>query len=117
MVGGGFGSALLGSLLYSGYRNRLDLAGRPGPVAAAVRQDPFAGLAVAARPRLGSLTDSIEAGLVHGMDVVLLACGGLAVLGAVLAVVFMPNRAPEADQDKVKEPQRDRPESAYGQAV
>jgi MFS transporter, DHA2 family, multidrug resistance protein len=86
----------------------------PAPAAAEITQDPFGGLEAAAKLRLGPLADTVEAALMHGMDVVMLACGGLALLWAVLAVVFMPNRAPGADEGRVAEPQRERPESAYG---
>jgi MFS family permease len=93
MVGGSFGSALLGSLLYSGYRSRLDLSGLPARAAAAVRESQVAGLELAAKLHLRELAASIEAAFTHGMDVVLVVCGGLAALGAVFGVIFIPNRA------------------------
>lgn len=112
MVGGSFGSALLGSLLYSGYRSRLDVSALPAQAAHAVRQSPFAGLALAQKLRLPALAGSIRSALVHGMDVMLLTCGGLGVVCVVLAVIFMPGREREGAGQPV-----DRPESAHGHLI
>jgi Na+/melibiose symporter-like transporter len=99
MVGGSFGSALLGSLLYSGYRSRLSLSGLPGQTAAAVRESQVAGLDLAAQLHLPGLATSIEAAFTHGMDVVLAVCGGLAALGAVLGVIFIPTASNPAGEN------------------
>lgn len=93
MVGGSFGSALLGSLLYSGYRSKLTLTGMPPQVTAAIRESQVAGLDIAAKLHLPGLAAQVEAAFTHGMDQVLAVCGGLAALGAVLGVLFIPNRA------------------------
>jgi EmrB/QacA subfamily drug resistance transporter len=97
-VGGALGVALLGSVLAAAYTNRLDLAGRPGPVAAAAR-DSVAG-AVQAAGQLGdaALTLSAQAAYVHAMDVVLAVCAGLAVVGAGLVAWRMPARPVGADR-------------------
>lgn len=98
-VGGAVGVAVLGSILNAGYRGRLDDAGLPEGVVAAARESAAAG--VAAADRLGDgapLLDAVRSSFVHGMDVTLLACGGVAALGVVLAICFLPGRpAPLAE--------------------
>jgi DHA2 family multidrug resistance protein-like MFS transporter len=93
MVGGSFGAAVLGSVLNSGYRGRLDLAGLPSGAARAVRDSVFGGLEVARRMRSAPLAGSVRAAFVHGMDVALVVCGGLGALGVVVALLFLPRRA------------------------
>jgi len=96
-VGGALGVALLGSVLAAAYTSRLDLGGqdlggRPGPVAAAAR-DSVAG-AVQVAGQLGDATLALHAraAYVHAMDVVLIVCAGLAVVGAALVAWRMPAR-------------------------
>lgn len=89
-VGAPFGSAVLGSALLSAYRSQLHLAGLPGPVASAVREGLFTGLAVAAHLRSPSLVESIRVAFIHGMDVSLLVSAGIAAAGAVLTLAFLP---------------------------
>jgi hypothetical protein len=50
-------------------------------------------VAVAHQLGFGALLDSVRRAFVHGMDVMLLVCGGLAVAGMVLALVFLPRRS------------------------
>jgi MFS transporter, DHA2 family, multidrug resistance protein len=91
-VGGTFGVAVLGSVLNSAYQNRLHLAGLPGPVAAAVRDNVAAGAAVAHQLHSASLLAMVEVAFIHGMDVLLACSGGIAAVAAVLALVFLPGR-------------------------
>jgi MFS transporter, DHA2 family, multidrug resistance protein len=95
-VGATFGVAILGSLLNSAYHSRLQLTGLPPAVVAAVRSSVFSGIAVARRLGSTPLLDSVRLAFVHGMDVMLWACGGIAVAGVVLALVFMPRQAGSA---------------------
>ena len=92
-VGAPFAAAILGSVLNTVYRGRLDLAGVPGQVAGAMRDSVFAG--VTAARQLGSvpLLDSVRAAFVAGMDGMLWACAAIAVAGMVLALIFVPGRA------------------------
>ena len=87
-VGGAIGVAVLGTVLNSGYRDRVDVAGVPG----AVRDSVSSGVAVAARLGDQRLLASVQAAFTHGMDVSLVVAGVIAVAGAVLALVLLPAR-------------------------
>jgi DHA2 family multidrug resistance protein-like MFS transporter len=90
-VGGPFGTAILGSVLSSLYLSHLVVTGLTAPAAAAVRQSIFGGVAVA--PQIGStaLLHSVRAAFVTGMDAALLVSAGIAVLGLVLTLLFLPH--------------------------
>jgi EmrB/QacA subfamily drug resistance transporter len=89
-VGGPFGTAILGSVLSSIYLSRLALSGLPGPVAAAVRQSVFGGVAVAQQLGSTTLLHSVRTAFVDGMDTALLVSAGIAVVGLVLTLLFLP---------------------------
>ena len=89
-VGGPFGTAILGSVLSAGYLSRLDLSGLPVTSATAVRQSVFGGVAVAQQIHSASLLGSVRSAFVHGMDMALLASSGIAVVGVLLAICFLP---------------------------
>ncbi|MFC6020547.1 MFS transporter [Plantactinospora solaniradicis] len=89
-VGGTIGVAILGSVLNSVYRDRLDLSGLPTPAADAVRDSAPAGALVARQLDAPELLDTVRRAFVDAMDAMLWVCGGLGLLGAVLAVVFLP---------------------------
>ena len=97
-TGAPFGIAVLGSVLSAGYLGRLDLSGLSATAAAAVRQSVFGGVAVAHEIRSASLLRSVDAAFVHGMDQALLVSAGIAVVGAVLTVVFLPKVNAPAEQ-------------------
>ena len=97
MVGGAFGAAILGSVLNAAYRSRLDVSALPTQVGAAVSDSVAAGVAVAYKLGSAALLSSVRTAFVHGLDVALLVCGGVAVVGVVLALAFMPRRAQAAD--------------------
>jgi DHA2 family multidrug resistance protein-like MFS transporter len=92
-VGGTIGVALLGTVLNAAYQGRLQLAGVPAAVADPLRKSVSAGVAVA--QQLGSvlLLEQVRAAFVHGMDMMLLLCGGVALAGVALTLVFLPRRA------------------------
>src|SRR5690348_6942515 len=95
-VGGPFGAAILGSVLSSAYQARLNLvnlAGLPSEAARAVRESLFGGLAVAERLGSASLGDAVRAAFVHGMDASLVVAAGIAAVGIVLTLLFLPARA------------------------
>ncbi len=83
MVGGTFGTAILGAVLGSGYR-----AGLPADAPHAVRESVFAG----ERAGSAAFRAEVSAAFVHGLDLLLAVCGGLAALGALLALVLLPRR-------------------------
>jgi MFS transporter, DHA2 family, multidrug resistance protein len=87
-------AAILGSVLNSGYTSGLDLSGLPDPLVRAVRESVYAG--VAAAERLGSpeLLLDVRTAFVDGLDRMLWVSVGVAVLGVVLTVAFLPARAP-----------------------
>jgi predicted MFS family arabinose efflux permease len=91
-VGGVLGVAVLGSLLNSAYRDRLDLTGLPAQAAGAVRDNVASGLVVAQQLDSAGLVTMVRAAFVHGMDLLLATSGGIAVVAAVLALVFLPGR-------------------------
>jgi EmrB/QacA subfamily drug resistance transporter len=90
LVGGAFGAAVLGSLLSSGYRSHLDVAGLPPAAAEAARDKVGGGLAVAGRLHDAGLLSSARSALVHGMDITLLTGAGIMLLSAALAVILLP---------------------------
>jgi DHA2 family multidrug resistance protein-like MFS transporter len=92
-VGATIGVAVLGSVLNAGYHARLDLAGLPPRVAEAVRDSVAAGVAVAHQLGSAALLGAVRAAFVHGMDLLLWVCAGLAVVGMLLALAFLPRRA------------------------
>jgi Na+/melibiose symporter-like transporter len=89
-TGGPFGIAVLGSVLSAGYMSHLDLSGLSAAAAASARQSVFGGVAVAHKLHSASLLKSVDAAFVHGMDQALLVSAGIAVVGAVLTAVFLP---------------------------
>ncbi|HEX6473376.1 MAG TPA: DHA2 family efflux MFS transporter permease subunit [Streptosporangiaceae bacterium] len=91
-VGGSFGAAILGSVLNAGYRGRLDVTGLPAAAARAARESVFGGLGVARAARSPALAGSARAAFTHGLDVVLVTCGGLGALGVLLAALWLPRR-------------------------
>src|SRR5215207_6443408 len=91
-VGGVIGVALLGTVLNATYRGGLDLAGLPAPAAESVRDSVAGGVAVAGELGSGPLLTSVREAFVHAMDVMLMVCAGVAVLGVALALLFLPRR-------------------------
>jgi MFS transporter, DHA2 family, multidrug resistance protein len=102
-VGGTIGVAILGTVLATVYQGRLHLAGLPEGAAAAIRKSVAGGIATAQASGSNALLDMVRTAYVHGLDVMLWVCAGIAIASSVLAVVFLPRRAaapPEsADRD------------------
>jgi DHA2 family multidrug resistance protein-like MFS transporter len=93
MFGGSFGAAILGSVLNAGYRGQVDVAGLPAGAAHTVRDSVFGGLEIAGRTSSAALAASVRAAFVHGLDLLFVVCGGVAVLGALVALL-LPRRGP-----------------------
>ncbi len=106
-LGGPLGAAVLGSVLSSVYQARLDLAGLPPAAAKAVQGSVFGGLAVAHRLGSAALLESVRSAFVHGMDAALIVSGGIAVVGILLALAFMPLRT--AARAQTAEPAKEGP--------
>jgi Na+/melibiose symporter-like transporter len=89
-VGGPFGTAILGSVLGSLYLSHLALTGLAAPAAAVVRQSIFGGVSVAQQIGSTALLHSVRGAFVDGMDAALLVSAGIAVVGLVLTLLFLP---------------------------
>jgi hypothetical protein len=103
-VGGVLGVAVLGSLLSSVYGTRLldTLRGLPAGLGSAASDSVGAAVGIAAR--IGgepgrALVSTAHSAFIHGMDVSLLAGAGVALLGALVALLFLPARAAAAVPD------------------
>jgi EmrB/QacA subfamily drug resistance transporter len=98
-TGGALGVAVLGSILSSGYRGDMDAIGGAGGAAA---HDSLAGaLAVAAR--IGGATgdrlaSTAQAAFVSGMHAAVLVGAAIALVGALVAFVFLPSREAAAPE-------------------
>jgi MFS family permease len=93
VFGATIGVAILGTVLNSVYRGRLDVTGLPTAVANAAKSSVVAGVAVADKLGSAALLDSVRHAFVAGMDTMLWICGGIALVSAILAVIFLPRRA------------------------
>jgi EmrB/QacA subfamily drug resistance transporter len=96
-AGAPLSAAVLGSVIASGYHSQLPAAGLPAATAGAVRSSVFAGIAVARKLGSPALLESVRSAFVHGITAMLWVSAGLAVLGVVLALFFLPWRATVAD--------------------
>jgi EmrB/QacA subfamily drug resistance transporter len=100
-TGGALGVAILGSILSSGYRGDMDA------VSAGAAQDSLSG-ALATASHIGGaagerLAATAQEAFVNGMHAAVLVAAGIALVGALVALVFLPSReataatvAPEA---------------------
>ena len=91
-VGATIGVAVLGTVLGSVYRGHLALNGLPAAASALAKSSVVAGVGVAHEVGSAALLDSVRTAFVQGMDTMLWACGGIALVSAVLAVIFLPRR-------------------------
>ncbi|MFF7448727.1 MULTISPECIES: DHA2 family efflux MFS transporter permease subunit [unclassified Streptomyces] len=92
-VGGAIGIALLGSLLSSTFRDRLDVTGLPARAADTAGESVVAAHLVAEKAGSAHLLASADSAYVHGMGVVMLVCGVAALATALLAAAFLPGTA------------------------
>jgi MFS transporter, DHA2 family, multidrug resistance protein len=92
-VGAALGAAILGTVLSSAYQSQLDLAGLPAAAASAVRSGVSGGVAVAHDLGSAALLSTVSAAFVHGLDVMLWCCAGIALAAALLALAFLPRQA------------------------
>jgi MFS transporter, DHA2 family, multidrug resistance protein len=92
-VGATIGVAVLGTVLLSGYRGQLHLGGLPAAAAEAVRSSVAGGVAVADATHSAALLLMTRTAFVHGLDVMLAVCAAIALVSALLALIFLPRRA------------------------
>jgi EmrB/QacA subfamily drug resistance transporter len=90
-VGSAIGIALLGSLLASTFRDRLDVTALPAKAADTAGESVVAAHIVAQKAGSADLVASANSAYVHGMGLVLLVCGVAALVTALLAAAFLPN--------------------------
>jgi hypothetical protein len=91
-VGGTIGVAILGTVLSAGYRDRLHPGHLPPALNRAAHDSVAAGIQVATTRHDRVLAQAVKVAFVHGMDLALIVSGGLALAGAVLALLFLPRR-------------------------
>ncbi|MFF4251432.1 DHA2 family efflux MFS transporter permease subunit [Streptomyces sp. NPDC001663] len=111
-VGGAIGIALLGSLLASTFRDRLDVTGLPAKVADTAGDSVVAAHIVAEKAHSAQLAASANSAYVHGMGLVLLVCGAAALVSALLAAAFLPGTQPA----RAAVPPQETPDMAAEQA-
>jgi DHA2 family multidrug resistance protein-like MFS transporter len=94
-VGSTIGVAVLGTVISNSYSSGVASAAAalPAQAAAAVRSSVGAGVGVAGKLGSSSLLDTVRLAFVHGMDLMLWTCGGIAVAAALLAVIFLRTRS------------------------
>ena len=98
-VGSTIGVAVLGTVISNSYSSGVasSAAALPAQAAAAVRSSVGAGVGAAGELGSSSLLDTIRSAFVHGMDLMLWTCGGIAITCALLAVLFLPRRTRPQD--------------------
>ena len=92
-TGGPLGTAVLGSVLSSGYRAHLVLTGVPPLAANAAKKSVFAAAALAERLHSEALLRSARAAFAYGLDRSLIVSVGIAAAGVALSLLFLPGRA------------------------
>ena len=91
-VGATIGVALLGNILNSEYRDRVNVAHLTASAAQVVRKGVATGMEAARQLGDASLGHSVRSAFVTSLDVMLCVCGGIAVGAMALALVFLPRR-------------------------
>lgn len=92
-VGATVGVAVLGTIISNAYTSQLShLGSLPSAAADAVRSSVAGGVAVAEKIGSTALLDMVRSAFIHGMDIMLWTCGGIAIASALLALMFLPRR-------------------------
>ncbi len=92
-VGATIGVAVLGTVLDSVYRSHVAVTGLPAATAATARSSVVAGVQVAHALHSAALLAAARGAFVQGLDAMLWICGGIAVVSAILALLFLPRQA------------------------
>jgi hypothetical protein len=100
-VGGALGVAILGSVFSSAYATRIAsaVAGLPSAAASAARSSVGAALALGSRlsGREGAtIVTAARSSFVHAMDRGLVVGAAIALLGSIVALIWLPSWAPDA---------------------
>ncbi|HTU76798.1 MAG TPA: MFS transporter [Trebonia sp.] len=91
-VGATIGVAILGTLISNAYTAGVPSAGLPSSLAGLARSSVTGGVEAARALRSVTLLDQVRTAFVHGMDIMLWTCGGIALAAALLALAFLPRR-------------------------
>jgi EmrB/QacA subfamily drug resistance transporter len=101
-VGGALGVAVVGSVLASAYSNQVAefLRGKnvPTGLAHTIEHSPL-GFALTAGKTIPGLAEAATNGFIDGMHSGLLVAAGAALLGSIIALVFLPARPPRDSED------------------
>ena len=89
-TGAPLGTAVIGSVASAVYLSHLHLVGWPAAVVAAVHDSIFGAASVAAQVHMPGLLRLAREAFVHGMDASLLVSAAVALVGALLALLFLP---------------------------
>jgi DHA2 family multidrug resistance protein-like MFS transporter len=92
-VGAPLGSAVLGSVLSVTYQAQLRLPVLASSVADDVKHSVFAGVAVAGQLHSSALLHSVRSSFVHGETAAFAVTVGIAAVGCIVAIVFLPRLA------------------------
>ncbi len=94
-VGGALGVAVIGSVLASIYGSQVGdfLHGKPVPSGTTQQLKQSLGLALAYRPRVPGLSTTAINAFIDGMHAGVLVAAGVALVGAVIAFMWLPARA------------------------
>ncbi len=105
-TGGALGVAVLGSILASGYRGDMDaVASDIGGAGGAAAHDSLAG-ALAVAGRIGGATGdrlavTAQEAFVSGMHAAVVVAAGIALIGSLVALVFLPSREAPAPEPAI----------------
>lgn len=91
-LGAPLGAAVFGSALASVYQSQLHVAGLPAALASVAKSGLTQGLAVAQQLHSTGLAQALRGAFVRGMDASLLVSVGIAALGVLLTLLWMPLR-------------------------
>jgi hypothetical protein len=80
-------------VLDSVYRSHLAVTHLPAASAATAKSSVVEGVSIAHRLGSAALLGSTRSAFVTGLDAMLWACGGIALVSAILALIFLPRRA------------------------
>jgi len=89
-VGGTLGIALLGTLLGASYRSQLHFLSFPSQLTSVIRSSVVGGVTVAQKLHSAPLLSGVRAAFVHGMDMMLWVCGGIALAAMLLSLIVLP---------------------------
>ena len=111
-IGGALGVAILGSIFSSAYATHIaaSLSGLPAATAASATSSVGAALAIGTRiggAQGATIVVAARSSFIHAMDRGLVVGSAMALLGAVVALVWLPHRAPERDAIELEMRRRD----------